>query len=81
MEGEEFERNMNRKCVHPYGVRYCPHCNKEVSYSVYKRHKEMFYDCRHMEWTTLTPDQGTANNLDDQDDKVVHDAIHGTTGT
>ena len=76
---------MNRKRVHPNGVRYCPprHCNKEVSSSVYKRHKEMFYDCS-MGWTTgttLTPNQATSNNLDDQDDKVIYDAIHGTTGT
>ena len=75
---------MNRKRVHPNGVRYCPHCNKEVSSSVYKRHKEMFYDCSMgcgTTGTTLTPNQATSNNLDDQDDKVIYDAIHDTTGT
>ena len=74
MEGEKGlgRKSINLKRLHPSSVRYCPHCDKEVSYSVYKRHKDMFYNYCNKEWIKSALYQ----NLDDEDDKVIHDAIN-----
>lgn len=57
-------------------ARYCPHCSEIVTYLVYKRHKEEFYDARKKEWTTC---HITSNlymkELDAVDDEIICNAL------
>ena len=69
------------KQFHPYATPtiYCPHCDREISYLVYKRHKKMFYNSRTKEWITLAPQE--IKDLDAEDDKVIQDAINSSSIT
>ena len=80
MEIEEVLGKSKR--FHPYTTPtiYCPHCDREISYSVYNRHKKMFYNCRTKEWITLAPYQDI-KDLDAEDDKVIQDAINSSSVT
>ena len=54
-------------------TRYCPHCNEHVSYLVYKRHKEEFYDIRTKEWNTHHSD--LYQEMDAVDDENICNAL------
>ena len=47
-------------------TRFCYHCRECVTYLVYKRHKEEFYDARANKWTVTTVDGREEDRSDDE---------------
>ena len=60
-------------------TRYCPHCKEHVSYLVYKRHKEEFYDIRTKEWNTRHSDL-YMEEMDAVDDENICNALASHKG-
>ena len=54
-------------------MRFCEHCNKEVTYPVYKKHKEEFYDYERKEWKIKC--KLYAEEIDAKDDAVIMDSL------
>lgn len=55
--------------------RYCQHCREELSYPVYKKHKEQFYDNNTQTWIKSVP-TSDLDKLDAEDDEVILAAIN-----
>ena len=55
--------------------RWCEHCCEALSYPVYKKHKELFYDSNTKTWikNVSTSDM---DRLDAEDDEVILAAIN-----
>ena len=54
-------------------TRYCPHCDKNISYSAYKRHKQEFYDSDKKEWAKCHAT--VEEDLDARDDEMICNAL------
>lgn len=66
-------------------LRYCEHCSQTVTYPVYKKHKEEFYDPTSKQWTIThhSAKKGWKSfdpSLDAEDDEIISCAI-SSTGT
>ena len=59
-------------------TRYCQHCDKNVNYQAYKRHKEEFYDSDEKEWAKCHAT--VEEDLDVKDDETICNAL-GNCGT
>lgn len=60
-------------------MRFCEHCGKEITYPVYKKHKEEFYDHRKKEWKVKY--KSYPEEVDAEDDAVIRDSLAiSTTG-
>ena len=59
-------------------TRHCPHCKEYVSYLVYKRHKEEFYDIRAKKWNTCHSD--LCQEMDAVDDENICNALASHKG-
>ena len=61
-------------------MRDCPHCHRTVTYSVYKKHKEEFYDKTSKQWTvahrSAEENSWTRARLDAEDDLIISSAIN-----
>ena len=54
-------------------MRFCEHYNKEVTYPVYKKHKEEFYGYERKEWKIKC--KLYAEEIDAKDDAVIMDSL------
>ena len=65
-------------------VRYCQHCCQNLTYPVYKKHKEEYYDAKSKQWVQRTAEEKTwaieDPLLDIKDDRIISDALHCATG-
>ena len=52
-------------------TRYCPHCDEDVTYLVYKKHKEEFYDPIKKAWRR----KSDFEKLDAEDDDIINRAV------
>ena len=52
-------------------LRFCEHCGKEVTYPVYKKRKEEFYDYHKKEWKLKY--KSYAEEVDAEDNSVIRD--------
>ena len=59
-------------------LRFCEHCGKEVTYPVYKKHKEEFYDYHKKEWKLKY--KSYAEEVDAEDDSVIRGVAINTAG-
>ena len=61
-------------------VRYCQRCCQNLTYPVYKKHKEQFYDEKNRQWVQRTAEEKTwaieDPSLDIKDDRMISDALH-----
>ena len=61
-------------------VRYSQHCCQNLTYPVYKKHKEQFYDEKNWQWVQRTAEAKTwaieDPSLDIKDDSIISDALH-----
>lgn len=57
-------------------TRYCPHCDEDVTYLVYKKHKEEFYDLTKKVWRCKTHFE----ELDAEDDDIISRAVTVNAG-
>ena len=46
--------------------RFCPHCNKLLSYKTFRAHKRLYYDEPREEWCRVSVDQVQAEHADDE---------------
>ena len=53
-------------------TRYCPHCDEDVTYLVYKKHKEEFYDPIKKVWRCNSDD---FEKLDAEDEDIISRAV------
>ena len=65
-------------------MRYCEHCCQTVTYPVYKKYKEEFYDLKNNHWvvkerTTQEKNWRIPNpSLDVEDDLIIANAVTGS---
>lgn len=61
-------------------MRDCPHCSETVTFSVYKKHKEEFYDKTTKQWTVAhrSDKENSWRALDAEDDRIISNAINST---
>ena len=63
-------------------VRYCQHCCQNVTYRVYKKHQEEFYDVTSKQWivarTCCSAEGESWSTLDAEDDQIISNAINST---
>ena len=61
-------------------MRYCQHCCQNVTYPVYKKHKEEFYDATSKQWVVAhrSAEKGSWSTLDAEDDQIISNAINST---
>jgi len=52
-------------------TRHCPHCDQDVTYLVYKKHKEEFYDPIKNVWRC----KSDFEKLDAEDDDIITRAV------
>ena len=57
-------------------TRFCHHCKEDVTYLVYKRHRDEFYDARLKKWRTI--DGRGAEVEDAEDDVIICNAVSHT---
>jgi len=65
-------------------LRYCEHCSQAVTYPVYKKHKEEFYDSTSKQWMVTHRSGKKCSklfdpSLDAEDDEIISRAISSTT--
>jgi len=54
-------------------MRFCEHCGKELTYPVYKKHKEEFYDYHKKEWKFKS--KSYPEEVDAEDDALIRDSL------
>lgn len=71
MTGAMAESNSTTK-----RTRYCEHCDEELSYPVYKKHKERFYDKVTQTWIRNVSTNDFIDKFDAEDDEIILAAIN-----
>ena len=63
-------------------MRLCKHCGKYLTYPVYKKHKEEFYNSITKEWIVRGFVKSTmySEEVDAEDDEIIRDSL-GAQGT
>ena len=59
-------------------MRHCKYCGKYLTYPVYKKHKEEFYNPVTKEW--IVKCKMYSEEVDAEDDEIIRDSL-GTQGT
>ena len=58
-------------------LRFCEHCGKEVTYPVYKKHKEEIFDYHKKEWKVKH--KSYPEEVDAEDDAIIRDVVTSST--
>ena len=57
-------------------MRHCKHCGKYITYPVYKKHKEEFYNAVTKEWIVKSK-MYSEEVGDSEDDEIIRDSLGG----
>ena len=73
MADSSMQRQQQRK-----RTRLCKHCGKYLTYPVYKKHKEGFYNPVTKEWIVrgIVKNKMYSEEVDAEDDEIIRDSLN-----